>query len=334
MKESSCLVLNKIVVQNQFMEVILNQTNFFVKELFNPELLENGKYCYYLVEKKGISHKQLLKLLPKDALFCGIKDKNATTTQWFCSKERIEEINEDELKVKYKGRSNEKIWIGKHKANQFLVIIEKKPKTKPGLIANYFGEQRFDSRVKKFEELIHNDFGGVLKHFLIEKSKFDSERSEKIKKVISENWGNWEKILNSEEIKGTGKEELFSFLSNNPKKFEEAFEFVERKSLIWMLKSCQALRFNRALNELVKEKNPKSRTINIFGETVFADANKGMKREIIIEPTEFEKKFGLGKMERKSFFEPKKFKIKKKEKFELSFELPRGSYATVLLETL
>lgn len=316
------------------MEIILNENNFFVKELFNPKLSENGNYCYYIVEKKGLSHKQLLKLVPKDALFCGIKDKNATTTQWFCSKERIEEINEDELKIKYKGRSDEKIFVGKHKANQFLVISKEKPIEKLGLVANYFGEQRFDARVKKFEELIHNDFEGALKFFLVEKSKFDSERSTKIKKVILENWGEWKKILESEEIKGTGKEELFFFLVNNPTSFEEAFEFVERKSLIWMLKACQSLRFNRTLSELVKEKNPKSKTIIVFGKKVFIDANKGMKRELIIEPTEFEKKIGLGKLERKSFFEVKKFKIKKKENYEISFELSKGSYATILIKII
>ena len=60
-----------------------------------------------------------------------------------------------------------------------------------------------------------------------------------------------------------------------------------------------------------------------------------MKRELIIEPTEFEERFGLGKLERKSFFEAKKYKVKIRGKeIEISFELPRGCYATVLLKAI
>jgi tRNA(Glu) U13 pseudouridine synthase TruD len=316
------------------MDIELNENNFFVKELFHPLLSSNGLWNYYIVEKKGVSHKQLTKLLPKDSLFCGIKDKNATTIQWFCSKEKIQDFCKDNVSVKYKGKSNEKIWIGKHKGNQFKIISEKKPEREIKVIGNYFGQQRFDERVRKMEQLLHNNFEGALKHFLVEESKFDSERSEKIKKVIKENWGNWKKIKESEEIKGTGKEELFEFLEMNMESFQEAFEFVERKSLVWTLKAIQALRFNRKLSELIKEKNPKSKGIEIFKEKVFVEANKGMKRELVVDGNEFEKKFGLNELTRKSFFEPKKFKIKKKDKYEISFELPRGSYATVFLKTI
>ena len=318
------------------MEPMLNSKTFFVKEIFNPKLSENGKYCYYTVEKKDISHKQLMRMLPRDSCFSGIKDRNATTEQWFCSKERLEDFKKDGIKVKYKGRSNEKLFIGKHKANHFRVIANEKPIGKPGLVANYFGEQRFDLRARKFYELIHNNsFEEALKYFLTEKSKFDSEKSEQMKKIIFDTWGKWKVVRESEEIKGTGKEDLFKFLERKPKDFEEAFEYAERKSLVWMLKACQAIRFNQKLNEIVFEKNPKSRIVKIYGEKVFIDANKAMKRELIIEPTEFEERFGLGKLERKSFFEAKKYKVKIRGKeIEISFELPRGCYATVLLKAI
>ena len=317
-------------------KIELTKDTFFVKEIFNPKLSENGKYCYYTAEKKGISHKQLVRRLPRDACFSGIKDRNATTEQWFCSKERIEDFEKDGIKVRYKGRSNEKLFIGKHKGNQFRVIANEKPIGKPGLVANYFGEQRFDLRAKKFSQLIHNNsFESALKYFLCEKSKFDSEKSSAMKKVILDNWGKWKVVRENEEIKGTGKEELFKFLERKPTEFEGAFEYAEKKSLVWMLKACQAIRFNEKLSELVFEKNPKSKMAEIYGKKVFIDANKSLKRELVIEPTEFEKKFGLGKLERKSSFEAKKYKVKIKGKeIEISFELPRGSYATVLLKTI
>jgi len=314
------------------MKYELNENTFFVKEIFSPKLIKLGFYNYYIIEKRNLSHKQLLKRLPPDSLFCGIKDKNATTEQWVCTKQDIEEINEENLKIIYKGQSNEKIWIGKHKENSFKVLIglEKEEKIKllglkKELVGNYFGEQRFDVRVKNFDELLKKEkYEDALKYFLTEESKFDSEKSTEIKKIISENWGNWKKICENEVIPDA-KKELFSFLENE-EDFCKAFDFAEKKSLKQMLKAIQSKRFNDTLNELMIEKRCKG-----------LRATKALPRKIIVPASEFEKRFNLKKMERPTFFRSKKFKLKpakEKNEYWISFSSPTGSYATIYLKFL
>ncbi|MDD4083082.1 MAG: tRNA pseudouridine(13) synthase TruD [Sphaerochaetaceae bacterium] len=329
------------------MEYELNENTFFVNELLKPQLLNEGTYAYYTVEKKGLSHKQLLKRLPKDACFCGVKDKNATTKQYFSTKQRIEEIVEPNLKVKMMGFNDKKLFIGAHKGNSFKVLVKlsneeekklKKFSEKKEFVCNYFGEQRFNSKTRTLLELFEKeDYENALKLFLTQKTKFDSDKSREIKKIIEENWGNWNKINENELIQNTGKKELFDFLEKNPKDFQKAFEFAENKSLKQTIKSIQALRWN---NELKKEALLKKTSKNIFGEIneekVSLSASKAFKRQITIEPTEFEQNFRKGILERNTFFAAQKFKAKKLEKrrYELCFELGKGQYATIFLKFL
>jgi tRNA pseudouridine13 synthase len=324
------------------MEYELNKDSFFVHELYKPQLTNDGKYAYYTVEKRGLSHKQLQKRLPKDTCFCGVKDRNATTTQWFSTENPIDEIDEKELKVKLVGFSEKRIFIGAHKGNSFKVLVklndneEKKLKyfsEKKEFICNYFGEQRIGTKSKTlFEAFDEKDYEKALKLFLTEKSKFDTQRSTKMKEIIFKNWGNWKEIRENELIKGTGKEVLFSYLENNPDKFMDAFEHAEMKSLKQTIKTMQAIRWNSALKEEALLKRPK----NIFDENKLPlEASKAFKREITIEPSEFEKKFIGRRLTRETFFNAKNFHIKKeKNKSWLLFELGKGAYATIFLKYL
>jgi len=325
----------------------LNKDTFFVSEIFRPNLCEVGRYYYYTLEKKGLSHKKVCNLLPKGISFSGIKDKHATTKQWVSAKERIEDIDEEDLKLKYKGQSNQKIFIGIHKGNAFRVLLNvskkeaekiKKFKPKEELVANYFGEQRFSQKNIKVAELIEEKkWESALKVFLCEETKMDSERSKKMREIISENWGKWKEIANDEELKETRKRIVFDFLAENDGKFEEAFMQVEPKSMSIVVKTAQAIRFNKELNKIVKEKKPNNFETQIAGLSVALGANKAMKRFIIIEPTEFEKKFRKASLERRTFFEAQKFKVKKtneEEKIWIEFELDSGQYATIFLKYL
>ncbi len=325
------------------MDYILNKDSFFVTELFSPELKENGIWKYYFVEKKDLSHKQLLKRLPRDALFCGIKDRNATTAQWFCSKQLIDNIEEENLTVEFRGACNEKVWVGKHKGNSFKVLIElteketKKLKTfkeKKEITANYFGEQRFSKKTKEiFEEIEKKNYENALKIFLCEKTKFDTERSTAMKEVVKKNWGNWKTISENELINDTGKKVLFEFLEKNPLMIEDAFLHAEPKSIKHLIKTMQAIRWNDALAREVLLKKPNNIFTQINGQKVPLLTTKAMKREITLEPTPFEKKILKRKLERKTFLLVKHFSLKniKGNTYWLNFELGKGSYATVFL---
>jgi tRNA(Glu) U13 pseudouridine synthase TruD len=325
----------------------LSQETFFVSEIFNPKLDEYGKYNYYLIEREGMSHKKMCSFLPRDAAFCGIKDKHASIKQWFSSKERIEDIQVEGLKVTFKGCANERIYVGMHKGNLFRVIIElskpeenniKKFRAKKELVCNYFGEQRFSEKNLKVAELLEEaKYESALKVFLCEETKMDSERSRKMREIISENWGKWREIAEHDELKETRKRKVFDYLSENKEKFREAFSYLEPKSVGIVVKTAQAMRFNLELNKIAREKKPKNFEAQISGHTLAFGANKAMKRFIVIDPTEFEKSFRKTPLQRRTFFMAQKFKVKKSEeenKQIIEFELGTGQYATVFLKYL
>jgi TruD family tRNA pseudouridine synthase len=356
------------------MNYTLNPNTFFVKEVFNPKLTNKGTYNYYLITKKDLSHKQLTRLLPT-GYFCGMKDKNATTTQWFCSYDKVSEIENKNVIVEFKGMSNERIHIGKHKGNLFKIKVDLEEDEFKLLnsinfnkkkICNYFGDQRFDSRVRKFSELIDmNNWEEALKFFLTSESKFDSEKSTEIKKVVKENWGDWKAILQSEVLPDS-KKELFGFLDLDGD-YKKAFDFVEKKSLKQMLRAIQSQRFNLMLHNQALDKHPNGVKGMINGEELLLGASKAFKRHIFVQPTEFEKSFNENGMSRKTFFQPKNFRMKnptgaspkasmgssatklatanngandpfcsmkKQDGYWIEFELAKGTYATVLLEFL
>ena len=350
------------------MQYALSPETFFVAELFNPILSEKGKYYYYLLEKKGLSHKQAVKMIESQAFFggtndynsnlgdakpphiamwfCGVKDKHATTKQWVCTKERIEDIDEEFFKFKYIGQSNEKIFVGKHKGNAFRVSVElnedeensiKHFKAKNELTCNYFGEQRFNKKNLEIAELLtKEDYEGALKLFLTQITGFDSELSVKMKNSILENWGKWKELAESDLFKETKKRKLFDYLIENEKDYKGAFKACEPRSVALIVKTAQAARFNVELNKMALEKKPNNASALIVGQNLNLFANRGMKRQITIEPTEFEQNFRKGILERDTFFAAQRFKAKKleKEKYELSFELDKGQYATVFLKFL
>jgi len=328
------------------MQYTLSPETFIVSELFNPVLSDVGKYYYYLLEKKGLSHKQAVKKIPTQAFFCGIKDKHATTKQWVCTKEKIDDIEEEFFKFKYIGQSNEKIFVGKHKGNAFKVIVKLNDKeeesirhfkAKNELTCNYFGEQRFNQKNLEIAALLtKEDYEGALKLFLTQVTGFDSDLSREMKKNISEKWGKWKELAESDIFKDTKKRKVFDYLTEHESNYKGAFSASEPRSVALIVKTAQALRFNVELNKLALEKKPNNAKSLIVGQELNLLANKAMKREIIIQPTEFEQNFRKGILERRTFFAAQKFKAIKLEKgkYELSFELDKGQYATIFLRFL
>jgi tRNA(Glu) U13 pseudouridine synthase TruD len=162
-----------------------------------------------------------------------------------------------------------------------------------------------------------------------------------MKKIIESNWGDWKTILNNEEIVGTGKVVLFEFLEKNPSDFKNAFVHAEPKSVKQLIKTIEAIKWNDELKKEVLLKKPNNSFSMILEEKTISEefpllASKAMKRELLIQPTEFENQFFKNKLERKTFFNSKHFSIKKENKNEywLNFELGKGTYATIFLKYL
>lgn len=144
--------------------------DFVVDEQLPPMDLGSGEHIYLHIRKRGINTEWLarqlaeqLKIAPNDVGFCGLKDRHATTSQWFSLYlPKIKELDgqallatiEGELELLEQTRGNKKLRRGMHAANHFVIHLRNLSGACDTLdarlkciqhqgVPNYFGEQRF-----------------------------------------------------------------------------------------------------------------------------------------------------------------------------------------------
>lgn len=156
--------------------------DFIVEEILDIGKLVSGqgRYAFLRVKKKNRNTidiaKELAKQTNKDLRevgFCGNKDKNAITIQYFSinnlSKERIERLNIDNCEITLEGYGAERLNLGSHTGNRFTITIrnlrgdEIKKLDLGGQelsFINYFDDQRFSSNnVEIGRCMIKKEFG-------------------------------------------------------------------------------------------------------------------------------------------------------------------------------
>lgn len=152
--------------------------DFFVKEIFSPELRRRGRYSLYRLKKRDYSTVKATQILSrrfrialKDIGFAGSKDKKAITEQSISLKCPRKEFKEADLELEFLGYSDKPVSLGDHEANHFEIVIrniDTAPKHFDWMI-NYFDDQRFSKnnhligkeivkgRFKEAAELIKNE---------------------------------------------------------------------------------------------------------------------------------------------------------------------------------
>ena len=142
-------------------------SDFVVKELFTESFTEKiaGPHTVYELKKEDIGHFSLLHVLAAQAGimeheigYCGIKDKNAITTQLIsmptASVTRLDPDAVPGCTIKFVGFSDHKLRRGEHCGNAFEVVLRELRPTENEHLAtfagqhnvcypNYFGAQRF-----------------------------------------------------------------------------------------------------------------------------------------------------------------------------------------------
>lgn len=140
--------------------------DFLVTERLDFEPSGEGEHIYCWVEKEGVDTAVAAKLLakhadisPKHVSYAGLKDKQAITKQWFSlhipGKREVDwqDFNGEQLKVITSKRHNKKLQRGALKGNAFQIKLTELAgdldalpaqleRLKQGL-PNYFGHQRF-----------------------------------------------------------------------------------------------------------------------------------------------------------------------------------------------
>ncbi len=131
--------------------------DFIVKEINTLPLQEQGSYSYFLLKKKGWSTiDAVLKIAAacklKSSVFrwAGNKDKDAVTEQYISAykvkKETLDHLPFDGIFLQYVGEGNHPLSIGELQGNSFIIVVrdlKKIEKLKTIKILNYFDSQRF-----------------------------------------------------------------------------------------------------------------------------------------------------------------------------------------------
>ena len=323
--------------------------DFIVNERSSVNIKISGKYLYYTLIKKNKNTldviqklSQLLHLPEKNIGFAGSKDKNAVTEQVIsivgASQAKISNLMLNDIQLQFLGSGDTPISLGDLQGNSFEIIIrnlEKEKISKIQYFPNYFDEQRFGSNnagigkhliTKEFSEalsLINNDqsnhhlqqhshdFIGALKLLPIRLLRmyvnaYQSflwnetlaqylQKHGKVVKEVPYSLGKFIFIRDEEKFINL-KIPLLGFGS-------EEMESAEVKKIIWELMKKDSITYNDFIIKQIPELALQGELRNAFVEV----------KDSVIGKTE-EDDLNAGK-----------------KKIRVSFFLPKGSYATMLI---
>jgi len=327
-----------------------NSENFFVEEIPLYPFDHTGEWSMLKIRKKDLTTNDLIKEFAKlgiskrDIGYAGLKDKDGLTVQWISiprkDRDKINRLTNNKIKILQKDLHRNKLKIGHLKGNKFFVRLKKVLPVdakriervlidiKKFGIPNFFGYQRFGKYGDNFNQA---------KEFIFGDKFIKDKRTQKflISAYQSKLFNDWlmERIklsnifdMDKKELEFLGySKDLIEFVKQQKHPFkllpidvmshypfgrnfylEEDFERFYKKEIVptGLLPGKKAMRakeFARSIEEKYDDLLPA----------------KGDRRSAWIFPEILEKNY-----------------IKEKAWYEIAFILPKGSYATVLIEIL
>lgn len=310
------------------MKIKEHPEDFVVEELI--DLVETpGKFLYVRVKKRNLntldvvqSLARLLHIPRKNISFAGTKDKFAVTTQYFSLKdvrrEDLESVKIENVELSVLHRGDKPIALGSLYGNKFRIKLPLEPAKSYDFMVNYFGEQRFSTNNAEVGKAI------IMKDLNLACSLLDN------KSVVEH-------------------------LNRNPNDRVGALKTLDKKLISLLVNSYQSYLWNKVVALYLKKKYEtvthkeyvfvKGRGENIdiplvAFDTEFSDPLVEELYEKVMEEEEIKlRDFVLRSFpeampistSRPVFVSVKEFKI---DGNWIEFTLPKGSYATVLIEQL
>ncbi len=329
--------------------------DFIVDEIPLYEAGKSGNYIHLLIKKVDMSTLELISILEEQTKFnnisyAGLKDKYATTTQYICMPASFEKFfkkfQHPQIEILGSFLSREKLNIGDLKGNRFKIRLHdvtpdaaaKMDKVLQEIIRqgvpNYFGYQRFGHDENHFEKareaahgskvfrdrrlnkLMSNAYQSYLfNDWLVERVQLCRELDYMDFSAFEKKWG-----LSTEEVKQIqAQSSIFKVLPG-----DVMHDVMNNK---WV-----------NVTDLQAIKKPyKERKFQPTGMLVGKKAWRARGAAGAIEARHDDDEVAMAGERRAAWIYPKEIKSKfnaKESTYELSFALPKGAYATVLLENL
>lgn len=339
--------------------------DFIVEEITEQETLSIDK-TYFFKESKG---KHLICVLKKDnwdtqlALreiakrlhisknrigFAGTKDKKAISIQLISitsiKPEDLERVKIKDIEIYPLYLSDKRLSLGHLKGNQFTIKIytNEEPK-KLKIIPNYFGEQRF-GKIRPITHLVGKEIikENVKQAVLIYLAKSFEGESEETKQA-RERLGNeldFKEALNYFPNYLKFERMMLTHLAEYPEDYIGALRILPKTLKMMFVHAFQSFLFNKMLDYTI-EKNLNINELPLIGyDSDLTDwqmeilENENIKLENLRIKTLPE--LSSAGLMRLAFIKLNDFEIKEKENdfIIVKFSLPKGTYATTVLEYL
>lgn len=322
--------------------------DFIVKEVSKPEATnkeKSGNYLYFILKKRNYNTISAINMIRKHLNlperfigFAGNKDRNAITEQLISiksvPKEKIERLNLKDIELKYIGSDSSPISLGDLEKNEFIISVRNLSKKN----LEIFNKKSVDSK----RLFIPNLFGS---------QRFSTNNAEIGKLIVKKEYKKAAGLVGDKNDKNTEDNE--NNQNNNPIEVLRKLPLKLRRIYIH---AYQSLLWNQAAEEYIKNKKIDNIKIPIVGfGTEIEEIKDAELKKIIKNILEKEKlsprdfiiksipELSSEGTERDLFLEVKDFRVLKQEKDELnkgkkkiivSFSLPKGSYATVVIDYL
>ncbi len=303
------------------------QNDFFVEEIPLREFENRGRYLILKVRKHNMTtwdmlqvFQRFLNIEPSSIGYAGLKDKHATTVQYLSLDARLEgrlkRFKHKSIEIMERFRDTKSIRMGDLRGNRFGINLYDMDEKKAGRaqkiaakiqkngLANYFGYQRFGSRGDALQEA---------------REMLSGERFIKDKKVRNFLVSVYQSHLFNEWLKervGLSDEGKFKLLSGDVYMTKEEKLFTPKSIPLQNFLEKRVSPTGLLPGRDVYRARAEAAAIEKRYDDEFLPY-KGHRRAAIIWPEEFSLKL-----------------YAKEKRAHVSFFLPKGAYATVLLEAL
>jgi tRNA pseudouridine13 synthase len=330
--------------------------DFTVTEIPLYEFSGEGEHLILQVRKKDMTTWEMLDAISnhigvrrRDIGYAGLKDKNAMTIQYISLlakfEEKLKDFNHDKIKIVSTTRHNNKIRVGHLKGNHFKIRLKKvlgvqKDKLQSGLkwiknngVPNYFGNQRFGNNGDNWidgKKLLNGEL----------KIRDKKTREFLVGSYQSYLFNNWlSKRMEINHLVGKFTTNEIENILNMP---TNSLDGIEKQKHFFKLLQGDVMMhypYGRVFiaEDLESEANRfDTKDISVSGLLAGKKATLATQSAKLIEDS-FNEDVALNGTRRYAwiFVEDIKSKyVEEKAHFELSFTLPKGSYATNVLDIL
>ncbi len=247
--------------------------DFSVIESYRFDRVPSGRFRVYLMDKQKLSTFDAIDRLrekfdlPVGAIsYCGLKDKQGRTEQIIAVDGADIDMQEEDLRLKYLGRTDKPLTAANTTSNRFSVTV--RALTEDDLsqlnvaaaevarlgVINYFDSQRFGSlkHGQGFiaKDLIRGDFEAALRNYMAKPSPLDRSEDAKVKQFFKENWGDWKTRVPFNAAKKYQR--ILIALKKDPKDFVKAFLQIDASHRAMLLFTYQSYLWNEGVRRYLQ----------------------------------------------------------------------------------